>query len=412
MSSKVIFRGRVLIVIIAFTVIACAGLIYTSIKSLQLDREHLSLEKHSKNIVVEISNSRIFLDDYFLFSDTLKKAAILNCFIYTNEYIDALDSFIVKEYKGSREFDLRKSLELVNRQVTQLHNQISVALQNNAKSIDVVILDNYHDFQIAYQKLDKSIDDYIIRENIRFKQGIFALVFLIFCLLVLCVVLIRKLINSYNAIEKQQAIKSLEVEFKERKRIAADLHDGLGSILSSIALFIKLIEKDCTNETVNKNMVQVKELSGLALDNLEAAINNLNPSNLTRYGLVKSLEIICDKINDIGKVSCTVNSSDSEMRLETNLEISIYRICNELINNTLKHSGASKLFIDIQHIKKTVILLYRDNGKGFDPDLIYTNDEEKMGLHNIVNRTESFGGKYEINSGEGKGVEIILRFNI
>jgi len=412
MISKVNFRGRVLIVIIAFTVVACAGLIYTSIKSLQLDSEHLSLEEHSKNIVVEISNSRIFLDDYFLFNDTLKKVAILNCFTYTNEYINALDSFIVKKYIGSQEFYFRKTLESVNNQVTQLHNQIAVALQNNAKSIDIVILDNYHDFQIAYQELDKSIDDYIIRENIRFKRGIFALVFLIFCLLVLCVVLIYKLVNSYNAIEKQQAIKSLEVEFKERKRIAADLHDGLGSVLSSIALYIKLIEKDCTNETENKSLIQVKELSGIALENLEAAINNLNPSNLNRYGLIKSLEIICDKINDIGKVSCTVNSRELEMRLDPNLEINIYRICNELINNTLKHSGASELLIDIQKIKKTVILLYRDNGKGFDPDLIFTNDEEKMGLRNIVNRVESFGGKYEINSSEGNGVDIQFEFKI
>jgi signal transduction histidine kinase len=412
MSSKVIFRGKVLLVIIAFTVIACAGLIYTSIKSLQLDREHLSLVEHTKNIDLEISHSRIFLDDYFLFNDTLKKGAILNCFKYTNEYISSLDSFIVRKYKGSQEFELLKSLEFVNNQVEQLQNQISMSLQNKAKTIDVLILDNYHDFQIAYQKLHKSIDDYILQENIFFKQWVFALTFLMFCALVLCVVLIRKLINSYNAIEKQQASKSLEVEFKERKRIAADLHDGLGSILSSIALFIKLVEKDCTNETVNKNLIQVKELSGIALDNLEAAINNLNPSNLNRYGLIKSLEIICDKINDIGKVSCTINSSDSEMQLDSNLEISIYRICNELINNTLKHSGASKLFIDIQYIKKTVILLYRDNGKGFNPDLIFTHDEEKMGLHNIIKRIESFGGKYEINSGEGKGVEIMLSFNI
>lgn len=109
MSSKVIFRGRVLLVIIIFTVIACAGIIYTSIKSLQLDREHLSLVEHSKNIDLEISHSRIFLDDYFLFNDTLKKVALLNCFKYTNEYITSLDSFIVKKYKGSQEFDLSKN---------------------------------------------------------------------------------------------------------------------------------------------------------------------------------------------------------------------------------------------------------------------------------------------------------------
>ena len=316
MSSKLNFRGRVLIVIIASTVFASAGLIYTSIKSLQLDREHISLVEHTKNINVEISHSRIFLDDYFLFTDTLKEVAILNCFNYTHEYIASLDSFIVKKYKGSHEFDLRKSLALVDNQVKQLHNQVSVCLQHNKKAIDVVILDNYHDFQNAYQELDIRIDDYIMRENVRFKNGIFTLVFAILLILVLCVVLIHRLINSYNAIEKQQAIKTVEVEFKERKRIAADLHDGLGSVLSSIALFVKLIEKDNTDKVVNKNLIKVKELSGIALENLESAINNLNPSNLTPYGLIKSLEIICDKINDTGKVSCKVGSTNMESKLD------------------------------------------------------------------------------------------------
>lgn len=412
MNSKLFFRGSVLIVIIAFTVLASAGLIYTSIKSLRLDREHLKLVEHTKNIDLEISHSRIFLDDYFLFKDTLKELAILNCFEYTDAYINSLDSFIVKKYKGSQEIDLRKSLELVNNLVTQLHKQILSRLNNKSEAIDVVVLDNYHDFQNAYQELDKSIDAYIMSENISFKRGIFALVFSIFCLLVLCVFLIHRLINSYNAVEKLQAVKSIEVEFKERKRIAADLHDGLGSVLSSITLFIKLIEKDSTDKIVNKNLVKVKELSSIALENLEAAINNLNPSNLNRYGLIKSLEIICEKINDIGKVSCKVEADNMESKLEPNMEINIYRICNELINNTLKHSGASELLIDIQQIKRTLLLTYRDNGKGFNPDLIFSDDEGKMGLRNIVDRVESFGGKYEIKSGEGEGVEILLRFNL
>lgn len=75
MSSKAIFRGRVLLVIVFFTVIARAGFIYTSRKSLQLDREHLSLVKHSTNIDLEISHSRMFLDYYFLFNHTLAEIA-------------------------------------------------------------------------------------------------------------------------------------------------------------------------------------------------------------------------------------------------------------------------------------------------------------------------------------------------
>lgn len=412
MSLKIIFRGKVLLAIIIFTTITCTVIIYTSIKSLQLDREHLSFLELSKNIDLEISHSRIFLDDYFLFNDTLKKATVLSSFSNTNKYITLLDSLIEEKYKGNREFKLRESLELVTSQVQQLQNNISSSLQNNEKTFDAAILRAYHNFQTDYYDLQNRIEDYIQNENYRFKQRVFTLVLLTFFLLLVCIYLIHRIINSYNAIEKQQALRSLEVEFKERKRIAADLHDGLGSILSSIALFIKLIEKDCKNEKENKSLIQVKELSGIALENLEATINNLNPSILNKYGLTKSLEILCDKINDIGKVTCTVNSTISELKLDPNMELNMYRICNELINNTLKHADASNLYIEIQQIKKTVIILYRDDGKGFNPDLIYTTDEEKMGLRNIINRIESFGGKYEINSGEGKGVEIMLSFNL
>jgi signal transduction histidine kinase len=378
MSLKILFRGRVLLAIIIFITITCTGIIYTSIKSLRLDREHLSLLELSKNIDLEISHSRIFLDDYFLLNDSLKKTTILNCFTKTSRYTISLDSLISEKYKGSREEYLRNSLEQVDSHVNKLQNKVAASLQNNAENFNVAILTEYRDFQLAYQELDRTIHEYILHENNEFRQRVF----------------------------------TLEVEYKERKRIAADLHDGLGSILSSIALFIKLIEKDCTHNKENKSLIQVKELSGIALENLEATINNLNPSILNKYGLLKSLEILCDKINDTGQVNCVVNSTNPEITLDPNMELNVYRICNELINNTLKHANASKLFFDIQQIKKTVVILYRDNGIGFSPELIHTSDEEKMGLRNIINRIESFGGKYEINTGEGKGVEIKLSFTI
>lgn len=412
MSLKILFRGRVLLAIIIFTTITCTGIIYTSIKSLRLDREHLSLLELSKNIDLEISHSRIFLDDYFLLNDSLKKTTILNCFTKTSRYTISLDSLISEKYKGSREEYLRNSLEQVDSHVDKLQNKVAASLQNNAENFNVAILTEYRDFQLAYQELDRTIHDYILHENNGFRQSVFTLVLLTFFLLLVCIFLIYRIINSYNTIEKQQALRALEVEYKERKRIAADLHDGLGSILSSIALFIKLIEKDCTHNKENKSLIQVKELSGIALENLEATINNLNPSILNKYGLLKSLEILCDKINDTGQVNCVVNSTNPEIKLDPNMELNVYRICNELINNTLKHANASKLFFDIQQIKKTVVILYRDNGIGFSPELIHTSDEEKMGLRNIINRIESFGGKYEINTGEGKGVEIKLSFTI
>ena len=100
------------------------------------------------------------------------------------------------------------------------------------------------------------------------------------------------------------------------------------------------------------------------------------------------------------------------MKFDPNIELNLYRICNELINNTLKHANASNLDIEIQQIKKTVMIVYRDNGIGFNPELISNTDEEKMGLRNIINRIESLGGKYKIDSEKGKGVEIMLSFKL
>lgn len=412
MSLRIILRGKVLLAIVIFTTITCAGIIYTSTKSLQLDRKHLALQKLSKNINLEITRSRIYADDYFVFKDLAKETAVLNCFANTKKYIFALDSIIEAKNLGKPEPELRKALKLLDRQATQIQSMIAESMKNNAADINLPLLNNYHHFELAYQEFDKRIDAYIFRENLRFKNRAFSLIILSFFLLLFCIFLIYRIINSYNAIEKKQAIRSLEVEYKERKRIAADLHDGLGSILSSIVLYIQLLEKEHPTIGSNKSMQQVKELSASALENLEATIHNLNPSILNKYGLIKSLEIVGEKINDIGEVKCSIEASHSDMNLDPNVELNLYRICNELINNTLKHSKAKNLSINIQQIKKTLTILYRDNGKGFNPDIIYTSDEEKMGLRNIINRIESLGGQYAINSAEGKGVEIMLRLNV
>jgi len=412
MSLRIILRGKVLLAIVIFTTITCAGIIYTSTKSLQLDRKHLALQKLSNNINLEITRSRIYADDYLVFKDLTKKTDVLNCFAATQNYILSLDSIIEAKHWGQTAPDLQKALDLLDKQAAQIQSMITESIANNATDINLPLLNNYHNFELAYQEFQKRIDAYIFQENIKFKKQAFSLIVLSFFLLLFCIFLIYRIINSYNAIEKKQAIRSLEVEFKERKRIAADLHDGLGSILSSIVLYIKLIEKDCSDLSENKSLQQVKELSESALENLEATIHNLNPSILSKYGLIKSLEIVCEKINDIGKVTCNIQATNTAMNLDPNVELNLYRICNELINNTLKHSGAQNLFIDIQQIKKTIINFYRDNGIGFNPDIIHTSDEEKMGLRNIVNRIESLGGKYEINSEKGKGVEIMLSLNL
>ncbi|MCF6356377.1 MAG: histidine kinase [Draconibacterium sp.] len=242
---------------------------------------------------------------------------------------------------------------------------------------------------------------------------IFILLISIFGFLIFSLVLIIRLINTYHSVETQYVEKTIDIEYRERKRIAADLHDGLGSILSSIGLYINLLEKEVhENEKVKEKLIQLKHLFDMGLESVENAINNLNPTILNKYGLIKSLEIVCNKMNDIGNIFFYVESKNFNIKISKNTELNLYRISSELINNTLKHSGASEAKIEFNNKKKKVFLHYSDNGIGFDPSFDYSDEGEKTGLINIINRVETLEGTYSIISGYGNGVKITIQFNI
>ncbi|NOR73970.1 MAG: hypothetical protein GQ525_02300 [Draconibacterium sp.] len=405
-------KGKVVIIVLAFCLLSFSGIIFTVINSLILDREHLALLEFSKNIEIEVSHSRIKLDDYFLINDTTVNIEILEGLANAKKLVLSLNSINGKDSKVSNRKIRRKFGDILSKieiHIERLQELISNAFLEDTKTIDSQIIKEYGDFLKTFFEFEKNLNDYISSRNSNFKGKIFTLLISIFGFLILCLVLIIRLINAYHLVERQHVNKSIEVENKERKRIAADLHDGLGSLLSGIGLYTKLLEKDFTNDKTNEKLNQIKQLSDLALEGLEEVINNLNPSSLNRNGLIKSIEILCERTNDIGTVNCDFSSQEFNLTLTQNMEINIYRICNELIHNTLKHAMATEIDLEFKNNKNMVSIYYRDNGKGFNPDLIPSNKAEKMGLRNIISRVESFGGTYSIKSASGAGVEIIIK---
>ncbi len=409
-------KGKVIIVVLVFCMLSFSGIIFTVIKSLILDREHLVLVEFSKNIEIEVSHSRIKLDDYFLINDTSVNVEILGGLAKAKELVSSLNSINGNETKVSSRKIIRnfgKILSEIEVHIERLQELISIAILEEKKTIDSLIINEYNDFQKTFLEFENNLHDYIANRNLHFKGKIFTLLISIFGFLILSLVLIIRLINAYHSVEKQFIDKSIEIEFKERKRIAADLHDGLGSILSSIGLYINLLEKEVIcNETVKRKLKQLKQLSGMALESAENAINNLNPTVLNKHGLIKSLEILCDKMNDIGNTYFHVESEDFNIELSKNTELNLYRISSELINNTLKHSGANEAKIEFTNKKKKVFLLYSDNGIGFDPSFDYSDESDKTGLNNIIKRVETLAGTYSIISEHGKGMKIIIQINI
>ena len=210
--------------------------------------------------------------------------------------------------------------------------------------------------------------------------------------------------EEMNRLQKEQDIQSLhammEGQEKERKRIAEDLHDRLGAKLSAIKLFHESSRKD-----LNK-FEKVDEMLNETINETREIAHNLAPSTLTKYGLVQALEDLLETLQLTDKIEAEFSHTNLENRLPEGVETTLYYIVQELVTNTIRHSEADSLSIQLScHEGGLVNLCYEDNGKGFDPASL---PEDSMGLRNMKTRLASFAGKLSIDSAPNRGATFIV----
>lgn len=190
----------------------------------------------------------------------------------------------------------------------------------------------------------------------------------------------------------------------ERKRVADDLHDSLGQELSSIKMILGVAK----NSEIGPDQ---KQLLSQSISILEDSIRdvrnicfNLMPSVLNAGGLINALRQLIDK----SVIQIELTTSLEDLELEKNQQITIYRVFQEFINNSIKHANATKITIQIAQEGKKHLLMIKDNGMGFDVSTLQNGDGR--GLNTMRSRIESFGGKYVLASEVGKGVNLKLEF--
>lgn len=191
---------------------------------------------------------------------------------------------------------------------------------------------------------------------------------------------------------------------EERKRLAKEIHDGLGPLVSTAKMNFEAIETELTDN--NKHLKKKFEEGYAMLDDLADEARNLAhalmPRILDDFGLISAIESLCDKINNANRIDVHFLYSDHKISLLKEMELAFYRVLQELINNVLKYSKASKL--DIQLIKRehSIILIVEDNGDGFDLDSVLEYGEG-IGLKNIETRITYFGGTVHIDTMKERG---------
>ncbi len=197
----------------------------------------------------------------------------------------------------------------------------------------------------------------------------------------------------------------LEGEEKERKRIAEDLHDRLGSMLSTIKLYFNSLQTPTASEK-GERQAQFEKANALldqATDEVRNIAHNMVSSVLAKFGLKSQLQTLEQTLVDSKQLNVEIKTHGLKDRLDNFMEIQVYRIIQELVNNTIKHAKASNLSSQLNRFKEVLNIVVEDNGVGFDPKLIQLQEQGGMGMKNIQTRIHGLDGSLQIDSGTGHG---------
>ena len=218
-------------------------------------------------------------------------------------------------------------------------------------------------------------------------------------------------VTIYQDISKQKEMDKamlnaiINTEEKERSRLAKDLHDGLGPLLSTIKLYNQWMQnpdKKTSQEFIlNKATDAIEE----AIKSVKEISANLSPHVLANYGISIAIKSFIDKLNILNQIKIVFETNMEKKLKEPIIETTLYRVFTECVNNTLKYAKADKIQISLYQQKNKIKMKYSDNGIGFDVN----KELEKpsgLGLNNIINRIETINGQVDISSDKNKGTEI------
>ena len=314
---------------------------------------------------------------------------------YYQQYIHLSDSL--------NEFDVKKKInEIENKYQAQKKQEHIVALQKN------------NDLQKAQLKQKNTV-------NIALVAG---------CVLLLLIALLfyknfknknRLLIQKeklheqrIREMQKERKLEAAENVMKgqeeERSRLAKDLHDGVGGLLSGVKLSMSNMKGNVflSEENVqafNNVIVQLDQ----SITELRRVSHNMMPEALIKFGLKEALENYCENLNHAGKMTVQLQTYGMEKRMKETYEIVIYRMIQELLNNIIKHADAKNVLIQLIRKEDRFTLTVEDDGKGFDQKEIEKNPG--AGLANIRARTEYLNGNIDIISSKSEGTSVTIEGN-
>ena len=264
------------------------------------------------------------------------------------------------------------------------------------------------------------VEEILSGENELILIGMVTIGFLIFLGIAIVVFFIfsrRKIVkaelekaNLEIAYQKELLQATILTQEDERKRIAQDLHDAISSKLNVVSLNANMLSSGLKEDKEIKSIGEnIRKVTSTVLENSRRIAHDLLPPTLDKFGLQAALEELCEEVDDAQTFNVDYSIDYPTTIISKKNELHLFRIVQELFNNSIKHSEAKQIRLSLKTEGNDVTLCYTDNGKGFDLNMARTS--RGLGMSGIENRVQLLNANLEIFSAPHKGVEVTIRYS-
>lgn len=213
-------------------------------------------------------------------------------------------------------------------------------------------------------------------------------------------------INRIKTEQQKEILKNTVLaQEKERKRIAQDLHDEVGAMLSVVKLNVARFEKKSENEEIQNLATETKSHLNDVIGQVRRISRALMPPSLEKLGLYFAIEELAGRVSDTGQIQVEFRKTGEPYRFDMKKELAVFRIVQELVNNSIKHAEASRIEISLRFGSGGFGLFFADNGVGFEMEKMVKTG---LGIRNLESRSQIIGAHYKMKSAPGKGTSAVL----
>lgn len=210
-------------------------------------------------------------------------------------------------------------------------------------------------------------------------------------------------------LQKEQLHAVIITQEEERKRIAQDLHDDISSKLNIVSLNTHLLSSPNLTEAETKEITEnIINLTAKALENSRKIAHNLLPPVFEKFGLNAGIEELCEEFESSKSVKVNYENEIDFEDKDIDRHLHVFRILQELMNNSLRHGKATKINITFKNLNSINTCFYEDNGVGFDTKS--TQNQKGLGMKNIDSRISFLNGTINIDAEIDKGIAVIFTF--